>query len=175
MDATGDEFDCDPTTVSEAALFVAADEPLLVYPSPRAAERDLEAIDVENGIYPAAYGPRGEPYTIRTEGSRVVIEPCVGAERPEELRDLLLRYLESRDIEAELTDLESLVAKVWKIECDFWEANDPFGDRFGTRIPAWGCIVGLLVAAAALYLFVTLTFTAANHPLPVIHPCKAST
>jgi len=155
MNAKGDEFDYNPEAVSDTALFVAADEPLLVYPSPFAAERDLEAIDVENGIYPAAYGPRGETYTIRTEGSRVVIEPTGGTAHPEELRVLLLRYLESRDINADITDLEALVAKVWKIECEFWEAHDPFGERFGTRISAWGCMAGLLVFGAALYLFLT--------------------
>lgn len=155
MSARGDEFDYNPEVVSEAALFVAADEPLLVYPSPFAAERDLEAIDVENGIYPAAFGPRGEPYSIRTEGSRILIEPTGGPAHPEELRVLLLRYLESRDINADVTDLESLVAKVWKIECEFWEAHDPFGERFGTRIPALGCMAGLLAAAVALWFFLT--------------------
>ncbi|WP_448503232.1 hypothetical protein, partial [Sphingomonas sp.] len=151
MSVKGNEFNYNPVAVPDTALFVAADEPLLVYPSPFAAQRHLEAIDVENGIYPAAYGPRGEHFTIRTEGSRVVIEPTGGFEHAEEFRVLLLRYLESQDINADTSDLESLVEKVWKIECEFWEAHDPFGDRFGTRIPASGCVAGLLVAAAALY------------------------
>jgi hypothetical protein len=62
------DFDYASTAVAPGALFVAADEPLLVYPSVGAAERDLEAIDVENGVYTAAYGPNGEPYRIRNEG-----------------------------------------------------------------------------------------------------------
>ena len=58
------DFAYDAATVPPSALFVAADEPLLVFPSVAAAERYLEAIDVENGVYPAAYGPNGELYRI---------------------------------------------------------------------------------------------------------------
>jgi hypothetical protein len=53
------DFDYESPTVPERALFVAADEPLLIFPSIIAAERWLEAIDVENGVYPAAFGPNG--------------------------------------------------------------------------------------------------------------------
>lgn len=42
--------------VPDGALFVAADEPLLVFPSVAAAAGYLEAVDVEDGVYPAAYG-----------------------------------------------------------------------------------------------------------------------
>jgi hypothetical protein len=47
----GDEFDHSSAAVPGGALFVAADEPCLVFPSPAAAEQYLEAIDVENGLY----------------------------------------------------------------------------------------------------------------------------
>lgn len=123
------------------ALLVAADEPLLVFPSATAAEQYLEAIDVENGVYPAAYGPRGEPYSVRTLRDQVVVEPTGEPERPEELRALLSRYLEGRGLEAEATaSVEALVAEVWKIETDFWQEHDLFGDRFGNRIPWWAAL-----------------------------------
>jgi len=76
-------------------LFVAADERLLIYPSVAAAERHLEAIDVEDHVYPAAYGPKGESFRIRTAGNRVVIEPTGEPNWPDELRRLLVRYLEA--------------------------------------------------------------------------------
>ena len=153
MSASADEFDYSSTTVPEDALFVAADEPLLVFPSATAAERDLEAIDVENGEYPAAYGPRGEPYSVRAIEGQVVIEPTGELERPDELRVLLLRYLEQRGRDAEASaSVEALVAEVWKIESEFWQEHDPFGDRFGTRIPPWGCFAFMLALGTALYL-----------------------
>lgn len=148
-----DEFDYSSTAVPECALFVAADEPLLVFPSAAAAEQYLEAIDVENGVYPAAYGPRGEPYSVRTRHDQVIIEPTGEPGRPDELRALLLRYLEGSGRAAEATaPVEALVAEVWKIESDFWQEHDPFGERFGTRIPWWGCFAFMLVFATAVYV-----------------------
>lgn len=35
----------------------------------------------------------------------------------------------------------------------FFAENDPFGDRFGTGIPGWGCLGFLGVAASAAYFF----------------------
>src|SRR4051812_27052304 len=79
-----DDFEYISATVPPGALFVAADEPLLVFPSVAAAERFLEATDVENGVYPAAYGPNGEPYRVASLGSRVIIERTGEPNRPAE-------------------------------------------------------------------------------------------
>jgi hypothetical protein len=134
-------------------LFVAADEPLLIYPSVAAAERDLEAIDVEDGVYPVAYGPNGEPFRIRSEGNRVIIEPTGEPNRPDELRRLLVRYLEATGCAPDATaTLDDLAASAWGVESDFWQEHDPFGDRFGTRIPAWGCVAFIVVVAFILYV-----------------------
>lgn len=61
MATNATDFDYTSPTVPSGALFVAADEPLLIYPSVAAAESHLEAVDVEDGVYPSAYGPNGEP------------------------------------------------------------------------------------------------------------------
>ena len=153
--SSDDDFSYESTTVPPGALFVAADEPLLIYPSKTAGERDLEAIDVVNGVYPAAYGPNGEPYEVGCDGDQVIIERTVGSNRPDELKELLLRYFEARGDSAEATaSLENLVARAWSLERDFWLEHDPYGDRFATRIPAWGCIaVGLILAALVYFMF----------------------
>ena len=61
MAVDASDLDDSSATVPSGTLFVAADEPLLVFPSVSVAESHLEAIDVENGVYPAAFGPNGEP------------------------------------------------------------------------------------------------------------------
>lgn len=152
MAADATDFDYASATVLPGALFVAADEPLLVYPSATAAARDLEAIDVDDGVYPAAYGPNGEPYRIGSEGNRVIIERTGEPSRPDELRLLLLRYLEAIGRAPDTTaTLGDLVSTVWTIESDFWQEHDPFGERFAPRIPLWGCIAFLVVVAIVLY------------------------
>jgi hypothetical protein len=141
-----------PDSVPAGALFVAADEPLLVYPSTVAAERDLEAIDVRNGIYRAAYGPNGEPYRITTEGERVMVQRSDGPTKPEALRALLANFVAATGghVEAAMP-LDELVAEVWAIHRDFWREHDPYGERFGYPIPLWGCAAGLVGVALALY------------------------
>ena len=52
-------------------LIVAADEPAIFFASVQHAERWVEAIDVEDGVYSAGFGPNGEPYAIRTDGTWV--------------------------------------------------------------------------------------------------------
>src|SRR3569833_2184518 len=94
MSTEASDFDYTSETVPLGALFVAADEPLLVFPSVEAAERYLEAIDVGNGVYPVAYGPNGEPFRIRSQGNQAVIESSGEPSRPDELRTLLVRYLQ---------------------------------------------------------------------------------
>ena len=155
MASRADEFDYSSERVPEAVLFVTADEPLLVFPSVAAAERYLEAIDVENGVYPAAYGPHGEPHRIGSDGSQVFIERIDGPDRPDELKALLLRCLGGRGRPADpAAPLDTLVAEAWAIESEFWREHDPFGERFGTRISFWSCAALLLVVAAALYVLV---------------------
>jgi hypothetical protein len=150
-----DQLDYGSATVPEGALFVAADEPLLIYPSVRAAERELEVIDVENGVYPAAYGLNGEPYGIGTDGPRVVIEPTGGPDKPDELKGLLRRYLQANgSAPAEADSLAALAAEAWRIECEFWREHDPYRERSGSRILRWGCMA--VVAALAVLLYVAL-------------------
>ena len=152
--AKGDtDFDYASDSVPPGTIFVAADEPLVVYPSVVAAERHLEAEDVRNGVYPVAYGANGKPYRIRSDGRHVIIEPTGEPNRPGELRLLLQRFLEAtgRIPAANSTD-DDLVATVWAIESEFWREHDPYGDRFGTRVPLWGCIGFLLLMAAGFYV-----------------------
>lgn len=92
-------------------LFVVADEPLLIFQSVQAAEIALEAIDVEDHVYGPAFGPGGEPYLIRSQDNRVIIEPTEEATRAEELRALLSAYLERCGSPADTTaSLAELVA-----------------------------------------------------------------
>jgi len=120
------DFDYESPTVPERALFVAADEPLLIFPSIIAAERWLEAIDVENGVYPAAFGPNGEPFAIGTERNRVIIQRTAEPIRPDEFKALLLRYLEAVGQPADSSlGLHQIVATVWARESDFWREHDP--------------------------------------------------
>lgn len=146
------DFEYAVKSVPPGALFVAADEPLLVYPSVAAAERGLEAIDVEAGIYPIAYGPDGEPYSIESERDRVVIRPTGEPKRPDDLRLLLLRYLEAIDRLPEATaTYDELLAMAWGAKSDFWQEHDPYGDRFGSRIQTWGCAAVFIVLVVVLY------------------------
>ena len=152
MSTETNDFDYDSETIPSGALFVAADEPLLVFPSLRAAERWIEAIDVEDGVYPAAYGPNGDPYRIGTAGNRVVIEPTGEPNRPEELRVLLLRCLQTRGQTFEDdVPTSDLAQEVWRWESEFWQENDPYGDRFSKPLPGWCCLTVLLVPAALLF------------------------
>ena len=152
MAGDGSDFDYDSATVPLGALFVAADEPLLVYPSVAAAERHLEAIDVEDGVYPIGYGPNGEPYRIENRGNRVLIEPTGEPNRPDDLRPLLLRYLEAIGRAPDATStFNDLVSTVWSVERDFWQGHDPYGDRFARHIPLWGRITFVVLVAVVLY------------------------
>ena len=161
MSPATDDFDYGSATVPPGALFVAADEPLLVFPSLRAAERWIEAVDVENGVYPTAFGPNGEPYRIRCTGKRVVIEPTGEPNRPEDLRVLLLRYLQStgQTFEDDASTSE-LVQQVWRWQSEFWQENDPYGDRFSKPVPRSCCVVFLLIPATVVYVLVTRDWTA---------------
>lgn len=105
-------------SVPAEVLFVAADEPLLVFPTVLDAELYLEAIDVENGVYPIAYGRNGEPYSIRSDGMIVVIDRMPEPARPGELALLLRKYLAAigRSPDPERTLVE-LAEEVWLCKC----------------------------------------------------------
>ena len=148
----GDDFSYESLTVPPGAVFVAARAPLLVFPSVAAAKGSLEAIDVVEGMYPVAYGPNGEPYCISCDGNRVLIERTGESNRPDELKALLLWYLEACEDPADAAQpLDEVVAIAWSIERNFWLRNEPSGDRFGTRIPIWGCVAIVLVLGALWY------------------------
>ncbi len=74
------------------ALIVAADEPALFFSSVEAAEDYLEAVDVRNGVYPAAYGPGGERFEVETVGEDVKVRPCAAVKAPDALAALLQAY-----------------------------------------------------------------------------------
>lgn len=152
MSAAPNDFDYSSATVPEGALFVAADEPLLVFPSVKAAERYIEAVDAVNGVYSAAYGPNGEPYRVESARKRVSIQPTGEPSRPEDLRALLVRYLQSKeqtfDDDAPTAEL---VQQVWRWESEFWQENDPYNDRFSKRLPGWCCLASLVVPASVLF------------------------
>jgi hypothetical protein len=85
--------------VKEPQLIVAADEPALFYSSISRAEADLETIDVENGVYTAAFGPRGERYRIENGDNSVLIslDESKPAD-PQALRELVLRFLNAVEV-----------------------------------------------------------------------------
>ena len=148
-----DEFSCQSPTVPPGAVFVAAGEALLVFPSVAAAIGSLEAIDVVEGLYPVAYGPRGEPYCLSCEANAVTIERVGESSRPDALKVLLLRHLEACEDPADATQpLADIVAIAWSIERDFRLRNEPSGDRFGARIPIWGG-VALVLGLGAIWYF----------------------
>ena len=136
-------------SVPSEALFVEGDEILLIFPSVREAEASLEATEVEEGTYPAAYGPNGEPFTVRAEGPWVRIARGDGANRPDELKSLLCRYLEDCEDPADADEsLDELVARAWVIERDHWQRCRDDG-RAGT--PPWVYAIVILLAVAGLY------------------------
>lgn len=132
-------------------LFIEADEPLLVFPSIEVAERHLEAKDVRNGVYPSAFGPSGERFSITTEGELVVIRSIDAPANPDGLRMLLKRSLEA--VGEPVSDAVSLPELVAAAEA-FWNERDPMGDRFSRPVPWLGClliVIGLVAVAACLW------------------------
>jgi hypothetical protein len=137
-------------TVPAEALFIEGNEILLIFPSVADAEASLEAIDVEEGTYPAAYGPEGEPYDIRAEGPWVRITRGEGPNRPGELKGLLCSYLEGCEDPADADEtLDALVARAWAIEHDHWQRCDAAEAR--AEMPIWAIVIVILVAVAGLY------------------------
>jgi hypothetical protein len=130
-------------------IFVEADEPLLVFPSIKVAERYLEAEDVRSGVYPRAYGTAGEQFVLETDGRRVVIRPSADPADPDGLAQLLRHDLAAvGETVSDNADLSELVAAA----AAFWEVRDPPGDRFSKPIPWWGCLLIVAVIAGAAKL-----------------------
>jgi hypothetical protein len=148
-----DESGYGSPTVPPGAVFVTCDDPIRVFPSAAAAARHLETIDTEDEPCPVAYGPQGEIYGVRYEGTRVHIELADEPSRPDELKDCLLHYLDCCEDPGDATDtLDRLVNDAWRIERDYWQRMQPDGGGAGTRISGWTWIGSALVLAVILYL-----------------------
>lgn len=101
-------------TAATIKLIVAADEPALFYSSIESAERDLEWIDVKDGVYPVAYDPDGNLYRLRYEGQKVIIERDGNKCDPAALNALLRKFIAAVYMPIESNDnafLLSLCAK----------------------------------------------------------------
>jgi len=139
-------------TVPPGAIFVAGDHEVSLYPSAKAAEQALNPVYAENGRYPVAYGIQGERYQVARNGRRVTIRRTGEPDSPDELRQLLLRYLQHIHQAAdESQSLPNLIERVWRSESEFWKLNDPYGERFGTRMPWWGCVGFILIIGLIIY------------------------
>lgn len=78
--------------MSKIQLIVTADEPALFFETVEYAERYHEAIDVEDGVFGAVFGPNGERYSIRTDGRRVYINKTDEDPDPEALKNVMMRF-----------------------------------------------------------------------------------
>jgi hypothetical protein len=74
-------------------LIVVADEPAIFFASLEDAERWMEPIDVDDGVYSAAFGPAGERHIISIDGTSVSILQTGDTPQPEASRAVILRYL----------------------------------------------------------------------------------
>ena len=79
----------------QVKLIVAADEPAIFFATVQDAESYMEAIDVKDGVYGAAFGPNGEPYTVSTDGTWVHIKNTGETPQPEALKALLMKYFDT--------------------------------------------------------------------------------
>jgi hypothetical protein len=73
-----------------------------------------------------------------------------------------LKYLQSSG-QASSGDAPTseLVQQVWRWESEFWQENDPDGDRFSKPLPGW-CCFALLVIPVALGVVLV------KYPAPLI-------
>lgn len=82
----------------------------------------------------------------------MLIERSGGSNRPDELKALLLRYLEACEDPGDATQpLDELVAIAWSIEDDYRLRCGPSGNRIGSQIPIWGYGAGALALLALWY------------------------
>ena len=141
-------------TVPAGAVFVATGQSLLVFPSVVAAQSALAASDVAEWVNSAAYGPNGEPFCIRCEANRVLIERTGEPNCPDALKAQLLWHLEACEDPADATQpLADVVAIAWSIERDFRLRNDPARNHSGARIPIMGLVAVVLVLGALWYFW----------------------
>ncbi|UVO49446.1 hypothetical protein M0208_02560 [Sphingomonas sp. SUN019] len=90
---------------------------MLVFASASDTQQYLEAIDVEDGVYPAAYGPGGEAYSITSHEGLVFVERIDEPNRPDDLHRLLLNCLEATGrLPVGSVSLDELVATVWAVK-----------------------------------------------------------
>jgi hypothetical protein len=144
-----DGFDYSSATIPPGALFVEDDEPLLVFPSIRAAENFLKADDVESGCHPAAYGPNGEQFAVRSEQGRVTVARIAQPDDPERLKAELLRYLEACEDPADAHEpLHDLVARAWAIERGHWMRGGRGDSR--SSLTLWLAIASIIGLGAIL-------------------------
>jgi len=84
--------------MKRVGLVVASDDGCAVFTSVEAAEGYLEAVDVEDGVYPIGYDAAGRVFRIRASGvttwnpGRVTITPN-GKTDSQSLRDLIEQTL----------------------------------------------------------------------------------
>ena len=143
----------DSATVPADVLFVEADDCLLIFASIADAESSLTKADVDDGTCREAYGRNGEPLEIRTEAGTVRIRHGGAVNRPDELKELLLRYFEDCADPADDTEsLDAMVARAWAIEHEHWERCGE--GRGSTGIPLWACAVLIPLAIAGVYFLI---------------------
>ena len=144
----------DAPSLPASALFIETEECLLVFPSAVEAEDCLKGADVAEGLYPTAYGPRGERFEVVSERGAVRIRAAGTEKRPDELKQQLLRYFEACGDPADEDEaLDVLVSRAWAIEHDYWERCGE--GRARTGIPPWAYGVLILLAGGLLYLLLS--------------------
>lgn len=86
-------------------MIVVADEPALFFSSLSAAERWIEAVDVEEGIYPRAYDRNGVVYDVLPHGQGGLIVPRRDKQTDGDgLRSVLTRFLAATGIPFSTSD-----------------------------------------------------------------------
>jgi hypothetical protein len=147
------EFSYESPTVPANALFVECTDPVRVFPSIRAAELQLESLDLDSAECSVAYGPSGEIYRIRMESAGVRIERAEEPDRPDELKYLLLHYFECCEDPWDATDeLKCLVDEAWSIERNYWLRSKADEHTYAHRLPAWALVPFVILIVTALYL-----------------------
>ena len=88
-------------------LIVEAEEPVF-FSTREAAEAYMEPIDVQDGIYSAAYDQYGNTYSIDILDDKVVIDTSAGNENAEaKLRDILFQFLHEVNVDTSSEDATS--------------------------------------------------------------------
>lgn len=116
-------------------FIVEADEPALFFESRAAAEKSLESIDAETGVYPIAFDRSGIVYDVIPAGNRVslVRRPGVRPD-PERLKQTLRRFLLAVGAPfSEAATLEQLL-----VECEPYVGPPRTWPRRNARTPQTG-------------------------------------